>query len=252
MSNPTRSSDATPAFHRRVEVSTRETGSACEARGVVEDDFHHFRVVVRAEAGTVSEAFSHALRHPNSLCPSAGARLAEIVGMPLNESSAAVLEVTDARQQCTHQIDLAGVAVALLARGVRRRRYDATVPDRHDGRTTATLARDGELFFRWDLEGTTILRPYAGRDIGSGFTGFARSLSPDEGEAALVLRRAVYVSAGRSLDLTRAGRTGPVGGCWAWQPERMDQIVRLPTKLDFSGRAQELALGDEAWLAFTD
>ena len=123
------------AMNRRIEIATRPH----EARAVVEDDFHHFRVTLRHADGVVTEALSRALRWPNALCPVAGERLSELVGMPLNASSAAVLGHTDARQQCTHMIDIAGLAVAAAARGIPRRSYAAVVPDRQDGRTHAVL-----------------------------------------------------------------------------------------------------------------
>ncbi|MDB5446991.1 MAG: hypothetical protein JWQ97_2308, partial [Phenylobacterium sp.] len=204
----------------------------------------------------VIEAVSEAPRHPNALCPTAGLRLSEIVGMPLNAASAAVMEVTDARQQCTHQIDLAGLAVAALAQRRPHRIYQVEVPDRVDGRTTATLKRDGELFLQWELQGPKIIapEPYAGRDIGTGFTGFARGLPLDEAEAALVLRRAVFISGGRMIDLDAPGRTtGPMGGCWVWQPERAALATRIVgSTRDFTGRADELARDDQAWLAFAE
>lgn len=245
------------AFHRRVEISTRETDPGLvEGRAVVEDDFHHFRVEVCARDGRVTQTFSEAVRSPNTLCPGAGSRLAELIGMPLNESSAAVMQFTDARQQCTHQIDLAGLAVAALARRRQHRLYEATIPDRIERCTTATLRRDGEVALNWELTGTTITAPvpYAGHGIGSGFAGFTRSLPLEEAEAALVLRRAVFVSQGRSIDLDKLpDNFGPVGGCWAWQPERMGALKRLPdSRRDFTGHAHVLTLDDQRWLRFED
>jgi hypothetical protein len=243
-------------LHRRTEIAAREVSAGVfEARAVVEDDFHHFRVAVRASDGHVTEIWSQALRNPNTLCPSAGIRLSELIGMPLNAASAAVSEVTDARQQCTHQIDLAGLAVAALAQRRPHRVYEGAVPDRIDGRTVATLRRDGLEILQWALDDQTIVSPgpYAGRILGSGFTGFARGLPLEEAEAALVLRRIVFISGGRGVDFSAPGKVGPVGGCWAWQPERMAQAVRLPaSKLDFTGRAEDLVQDDQDWIRFQD
>jgi len=243
-------------LHRRIEITTRVTGpQAAEARAVVEDDFHHFRVTVRQRNGRVSEAFSQAPRQPTTLCAAAGARLIDIIGMPLSAASAAVMAVTDARQQCTHQIDLAGLAVAALATRRPRRVYEAAVPDRVDGRTRASLKRDGEAVLVWDVEGSQILGPgvYAGRGIGAGFTSFARErLSLDEAEAALVLRRAVFISSGRGIDLDAPSRTtGPIGGCWVWQPEQAEGRRRVVgSTLDFTDRPEHLARDDQDWLGF--
>jgi hypothetical protein len=246
------------ALRRRIIVATQPAGDeAGEARAVVEDDFHHFRVVVRQRGGRVFEAFGDGLRTPNALCRSASERLTEIVGMPLSAASAAVHERTDARLQCTHMIDLAGLAVAALAQGWVRRTYDATVPDRVQDRTRASLTRDGRAILAWEMEGARIAAPeaYAGVNIGGGFTRWARErLSLDETEAALVLRRAVFISVGRGVDLDAPGRrTGPMGGCWAWQPERAALATRhVGSTLDFTDRAEALARDDQDWLAFTE
>ena len=132
------------SLRRRVDVASRLDGVGTgEARGAVEDDYHHFKVTLRARDGVVTEALTESPRHPNALCPAAGERLVELVGMRLSEVSAAVMERTDARQQCTHQIDMAGLALAALARGIERRTYEVEVPDRVDDRTHARLWRDG-------------------------------------------------------------------------------------------------------------
>lgn len=246
------------AVHRRIAVVSRPIGEdAAEARAVVEDDFHHFRVTVRRQGQRVSEVFTHALRNPTVLCPAAGERLVEIVGMPLGAASVAVHEQVDARQQCTHMIDLAGLAVAALAQQRPSRIYEAVVPDRVDGRTRATLSRDGVPLLAWDMDAGTITgpAPYAGLAIGTGFTGWVRErLSLDEAEAALVLRRAVFISGGRGVDLDAPGRTtGPMGGCWVWQPERAAAAKRnIGSTQDFTGRADVLLQDDQAWLDFAE
>jgi hypothetical protein len=97
--------------------------------------------------------------------------------------------------------------------------------------------------------------PYAGLAIGTGFTGWVRDrLSLDEAEAALVLRRAVFISGGRGVDLDAPGRTtGPMGGCWVWQPERAASAKRnIGSTQDFTGRAELLTQDDQAWLDFAE
>jgi len=242
----------TGALHRRIEISTRPG----EARGVVEDDFHHFRVVIRHDGAAVTAAFSQAPRHPTVICPAAGDRLTELVGMALDPSSAAALAHTDARQQCTHMIDLAGLTIAVATRGIARRSYHAVVPDRIDGRTTPTLERDGAPVLAWEMNGDVIEAPapFGVRSIGSGFTGWARdALDLDTAEATLVLRRAVFIAAGRgvNLDDRTGGRTGPLGGCWTWQLERADRAERMiGSTVDFTGRDERLTADDADWLAF--
>ena len=260
-------------LHRRVEIATRSLPEgASEARACVEDDFHHFRLWMRARFGMVVNIKTWALRNPTNLCPAAGERVSDLIAMPLNEASAAVNERTDARQQCTHQLDLAGLAVAALARGIPRRTYTADIPDRVNGATTATLRRDGQEILRWDIDGNAITGPppYENVSLGGGFTGFARSLPTiDESEAALVLRRAVFITGGRRENHSdnppvmptpvpgnspgaAQPRTGPMGGCWVWQPQRAPIAIGNDNKLDFTDRPEVLTADDQEWLAFKD
>ncbi len=249
------SSSSSGAFRRRVRVATRgQRGTILEARCAVEDDFHHFRVHLEARGGVLTSVSADARRSPNNLCEAAGHQLKELVGMALDPASAAVLRQTDQFQQCTHQLDLAGLGVAGMALERKARTYDAIVPDRRDGETEATLDVDGRRVLAWQVKDMTILgpAPYAGRSLGAGFTQFTASLDRDEAEAALVLRRAVFVSQGRGVDTDALGQRGPVGGCWAWQPQRIAQLHRIPgSRRDFSDKACGPLADDDAWLDFT-
>ena len=143
--------------------------------------------------------------------------------------------------------------MAAMAIGRPERSYEVTIPDREAGHTIATLHVDGQPMLLWHIMDMTIEGPppYEGRSLRAGFTKFTYSLSRDQAEAALVLRRALFVSQGRGIDIDALGDRGPVGGCWAWQPERIPQLRRLPeNRRDFSISSEE-ALGDDlGWLNF--
>jgi hypothetical protein len=241
-------------FRRRVSIATRsEAAGAIEARCAVEDDFHHFRVVLRACAAVITSIRTDARRSPNSLCQAAGGRLQELVGMAIDPSCASVLNQTDQFQQCTHQLDLAGLGVAAIALNRPLRTYDISIPDRQDGRTIARLDVDGQTMMTWRIDGMTIQgpAPYEGRSMGAGFAQFTRTLSHDEAECALVMRRALFVSQGRGIDIEALGDRGPVGGCWAWQPERIHELRRLPeNRRDLSAHAEAALSDDLDWLNF--
>jgi hypothetical protein len=244
----------TGTFRRRVGIATRKRqDGSLEARCAVEDDYHHFRVLIEARDGRIASASNEALRSPNTLCEAAGHQLDKLIGMKLDPASAAVFGQTDQFQQCTHQFDLAGLGVAALALERPRRIYDAVIPDRQNGRTTATLYADGQPVLVWQVNGMTIEgpAPYEGLSLGAGFTKFTSTLGRDEAEAALVLRRALFVSQGRGTDFAALGNRGPIGGCWAWQPERKDQLRRLPeNRRDLSDSADTILAGDAEWLNF--
>jgi hypothetical protein len=239
------------SLHRTVRVAVGDG----EARAVVEDDFHRFRVTIGHEAGVVTRAEAEAFRFPYSLCPAAGERLTEIVGMAVTPLMADVFRRTDARLQCTHQFDLAALAVAAAARGTARR-YDVEVPDPVDGSTVATLDRDGARVMAWRVEAYAIAAParFDGISLGAGFTDWVTAnLDTDEAEAALVLRRGVFISRGRAMieALDRAPHAMTTGGCWVQQPGRSRTATReIGSARDFTGGAHVLTAADDAWLAF--
>ncbi len=225
-------------------------------RAAVEDDFHHFRVEVRCSDGRVEQVGGDAPRHPYTLCKSATAELARLVGMPLSETAHAVTRFTDATEQCTHLLDLAGLAIAAAARGTGRLQYDIVVPQRpHHGRTHPLLWRDGTLVLEWDVADTVIEAPapYAGIDLRHGMAKWALStLSSQDAEAALVLRRATVISVGRIKNLDAQVHAAPNGSCFAQQPRRAEQALRVVgSTLDFSASAKPLCAADAGWLAST-
>lgn len=241
------------ALIRRIGVVTRPGG---EARAAVEDDFHHFRVVVRHDGARVTGTAWQALRRPWTTCALAGERLSELVGMSLSPRASAVLAHTDQHQQCTHMLDLAGLAIAAAARGIEKRRYEAIVPDRAGAHTDPRLIRDGAEVLRWTLEGSLITAPpsFVGLSLQAGFSKWAdENLNADDAEAALVLRRAVFISGGRGLDLDAVPHAPPRGGCFVQQPERALAGKRvLGSTQDFTNRPNSPLAGDKAWLALEE
>jgi hypothetical protein len=238
------------ALIRRIGVATRPG----EARAAVEDDFHHFRVVIRHDGARVTGTAWQALRRPWTTCALAGERLSELVGMELSPRANAVIAHTDQRQQCTHMFDLAGLAIAATARGIKERRYEAVVPDRFGPRTDPHLVRDGAEVLRWTLEGSLITAPapFAGQSLQAGFSKWAEeNLDADEAEAALVLRRAAFISGGRGVNLDAAPHAPARGGCYVQQPQRAPAAKRMVgSTQDFTDRPDSLLEGDARWLAF--
>jgi len=242
--------DPPPALNRAIALAVHR---GC-VRAALEDDFHHFRVVLRHDGRRIVAATSESLRHPHSLCPAGGERLNQLVGAELAEGLTKVFRLTDPRQQCTHQFDLAALAIAAAARGSSRH-YHARVPDLIDDRTDPQLWRDGESILSWRVQAGVVTFParYSGITLRHGFTDWAaRELEPDEREAAIVLRRAVMIAVGRGMlpQLDRELYPPARGGCWVMQPERNRTARRVFGSVqDFSARSGMLLGGDVAWLA---
>jgi hypothetical protein len=235
--------------HRR---RIRLVGHPGEIHGAVEDDFHHFEVVVQHDGERVTAVDGTARRTPWQSCPLATAQIGALVGQPIGSAIHRRKDLPDALQQCTHVFDLTVLAIAHAARGGTRQ-YDITIPDRigrtrfpelraegiyrppggPDGTTRAELRRDGELVLAWDLDGETFTgpAPYTGltaRTVGRWAT---EHLSDDDAlEAVRVLRRGMLVSGGRVVpmdSLTDSTRNhGAVGACYTLQSERLALTIR--------------------------
>ncbi len=223
-----------------------------EVRAAVEDDYHHFRVRLRHDGQTVTGVESEALRIPWAACAFAHENWSKFVGAPLDDRSSAIADYVEMRLFCTHMFELAGLAMAVAAKGVTRRRYDMSVG--YGGRRDepAQLWRDGEALLSWWTDGQTILgpEPYAGVVVGRGFAGFAKTqLGAEDGEAALVLRRAIIISGGRIMNLDAVVHSHAGGGCYTTQPERAPTAWRVVGSTeDFETRAETLLSTDLAWL----
>lgn len=241
-------------FRRRIIISNKSDDTQTLTRAALEDDFHHFRVEVASSASRVSRIDGKVLRKPYTLCSDAIYQLEALVDMPLAASSHEVMRVADPAEQCTHLLELAGLAIAAAARGTARRQYDIAVPDRIGDRTHPTLARDGEPLLEWNVLGSEIEGParYAGVGIYHGMARWALATLPaEEAEAALVLRRGTSISKGRGMNLDAQVHAEPRGNCFAQQPRRSQQAIRVVgSTLDFVGRPADLCAEDLEWLAF--
>src|SRR5690606_22288144 len=140
-------------FRRRVDIATCEEHGEGEVRAALEDDFHHFRVWAKYQAGALIAVGGEATRYPYTACLQASEPLVHLVGMQLSRVSRAVTRQTDEKHQCTHLLELAGLAIAAAARQSRRRRYDIEIPGRIENRTIARLTRDQDWKLEWSDNG---------------------------------------------------------------------------------------------------
>jgi hypothetical protein len=239
-------------FRRRVGIDATGDASRGEVRACLEDDFHHFRVRITHGDGKVQRVEGWAVRHPYSTCPLAANQLSRLLHAPLNDVAHSVMRITNPSEQCTHLMDLAGLAIAAVARSITRRWYDIAVPRRVAGRTLATLDRDGRRMLTWDLLDTTIVgpAPFQGVSLREGMAAWALAHLPhDEAEAALVLRRCALISLGRVINLDAQVHAEPTGRCFVQQPQRASQGLRMVGSLmDFTAAPTDLCSTDREWL----
>ena len=244
------------SFRRRVGIASTGDRERGEVRASLEDDFHHFRVRLVHAARRIQAIEGVAIRHPYTTCPLAAGQLSRLHNAELTGLAHSVMRMTDASQQCTHLMELSGLAIAAAARSIAQRWFDIEVPRRIEGRTVATLDRDGRRFLSWELRDTTIIGPglYNGVSLREGMAAWALSnLDPDEAEAALILRRCALISLGRAKNLDVQLHAEPTGRCFVQQPERATQGRRIVGSIvDFTAAADELCAADRPWLSFRE
>lgn len=211
-------------FHRRVEL-VADDGTVTAA---IEDYNHHFVVTLAHDGERVTGFAVDAVRAPWSACPGAAGELDELVGSLIGVRPASARP----DRHCTHLVDLACVAVR-FAGSTGRRRYDATITGWDEPVADAVVERDDGLRIQWRVGRSSIEgpEPYAGRSLGAGFTPWVlTTLDADTAEAALILRRAAWMSPSRGMDLddyaVLADSGLPEGVCYASQPER----IRIATR----------------------
>jgi hypothetical protein len=221
-------------YRRRIRLLARDEHRVSAG---LEDDQHYFTVELEHDGESVTTITSRSVRAPWTTCPAAGAQLQTLIGVGLDDRCLVVAGRTQSDQHCTHQLDLATLAVAHAARVTsgrsRSRQYDIAVPfgllggERH----TVTLARDGQDLLAWELEGPTIVAPPPWSEPTGGFARWAdATFDADTAEAAIVLKRACSIGMSRGMDLdafpTLADMPGLSPVCWSMQPERAPVAVR--------------------------
>ena len=226
----------TGVYRRRIHVrATRDYSGT----GELEDDFHHFRVDMGHDGSAVTEIVGSGIRSPWTMCLSAGDPLQMVIGTAL-ATGPATLGALDAKANCTHMFDLAGLLVNQAARGVGERVYDMEVDDPDPGPGPGAgdqhcrLWRDGELLYDWHICGATVLGPpeWIDAPLWQGFIGWAgANLDDDAAEAAVALRRVIAISRGRFGDLDEMETAQPLmdrlsGICHAFQPAHAPLAIR--------------------------
>lgn len=241
-----------PNFRRVIEIRTQGTPQKGVARVSLEDDYHHFRVALSYQNNKISDATGEGLRTPYTTCGAAAGQLSSLIGMPLRNDREAIGNYTNPRLQCSHMFDEAGLAISAAVQGIKRRRYEVEVPRHVDKATHSKLWRDGELIMEWEIKGDTVTGPeqYAGMPLRAGMAQWAQAnLNEEMQEAAFVLRRCSVISLGRLYNLDELVHAHNSGICYAQQPERAEQSLRVKgSTLDFSNKGDQLCAGDQSWL----
>lgn len=240
----------------------RDYGSGCYRRAIrlvptaphcleaaLEDDAHAFALTLQHDGVRVTAIEGRAVRFPLSTCNGAVAPLRALVGALLSGTRPELNAHADPRANCTHLHDLALLAIGHAARAESACRYEICIPDAREGRTLATLERDGVRLLGWEMLEGVIEKPalYAGQAALGGFSSWARdNLEPQELEHALMLQRGCMVARSRRYDMDAGGRQsallhGMHAVCYSYGPGRVEHAYGVPgSRLDFTDAAEEL------------
>ena len=223
MSGP--GSDARFGSYRRA-IRIAADGDTVTAE--MEDDIHHFGISLHHAGGTVSSINGSAWRTPWTICPGALTQLDGLVGERLDY----LLELPAAlrAQQCMHLYDLVLTAIRHAGKSGFGREYRVE-GDYDQSPPLLRLWCDGAQVLEWSAVGGIIR--------GSQFDGIALkdlartfpTLTADEAEAALVLRRATLIAPVRMVNLDdyrAADHISPNAPavCFARQPQRTASAAR--------------------------
>ena len=229
------------SFHRAIRLTTldRETVEA-----ELEDDFHRFGATPRHDGVVVRAVEGRSTRYPWTSCPLASAALEGLQGLAIRSHPADLYRHTDPRLQCTHQFELAGLAASHAARPPGERRYELAVEDYDEEGRRATLRQDGHEVLAWRFNGEVLIEPapLAGTSVASLNSRSMAGLPHEEAEASLLLRRAIWLSRGRWIDIdgvATAAELDPPGACFSYQPGVARQgLRRRGSERDFSAGAR--------------
>jgi len=247
------SADSLPygAFHRRV-VAIPEKG---RVRAAMEDEGHRLEVALTHDGVRVTAIEAITRRVPWTTCPGAVDKVKELVGVPLQRMNKSTGR--DAKEHCTHLFDLVRIAIARAAVNAPVQ-YDVAVPDRIEKETRAEILRDGKFYIAWHLRGNTVTGPdpFTGHKL-HGPPMWPAELDDDTIEAALVMRRAIFVSSVRAPDVAEARNrllpdaalttmikdAGRLGHCFTYQADIFDDAVPHYNWRNYAEHRDELLSG---------
>lgn len=210
----------------------------------MEDPYHAFEARFTHNKHTVTSLSAHWHRLPMSSCSGATDALQSMIGCPLSDDIYTTAKFQDSRIHCTHQFDMLSIALTHAYHEREDRRYDVVVHDSKDGRVNPLLYLNDQIVLSLMLENHHIITSpdhYKRTSLMRGFNSWAREhLSANEREYAFIIQKAMFVAAGRQMDVKAmvgqaAEHSGPpVNSCFGSRQDRYHTATRLENIRDLS------------------
>jgi hypothetical protein len=232
----------------------RLRGSAGCVEAALEDMRHAMICTLFHDGLVVTAVEADFRRYTLQVCPGASEPLKAIVGMPLATSTAAFFANGRARQNCTHMLDLAWLALRHAGRNGLEWLYEIEIPDVVSGPMRGTLRRNGAVVQDWLVDDSVIAAPshLAGQSLAGGFMRWATGqsgLDELEVEECLILHKGFFMVGARRMQLpegplSESFRTAVTGVCYGYGAERIGGAVGL------SGMGRDFSATPERLLRF--
>ena len=142
-------------YRRRI----RLTGGEGHVLAEMEDDPHAMVCRVSHDGARVTAIEVDFRHYPLTTCPGSATPLRELIGLPIDITSAELFAGGRARGNCTHMLDLAWLAMRHAVRDRSERLYAIDIPDERDGVMHAVLERDRPPCLAWRIERGVITTP---------------------------------------------------------------------------------------------
>ncbi|MBA4766117.1 MAG: DUF2889 domain-containing protein [Porphyrobacter sp.] len=174
-------------------------------------------------------------RYTLQTCPGASKPIEALVGMRIDTTTKELFANGRARQNCTHMLDLAWLAMRHAGRGDVEWIYDVEIPDAVSGPLHGTLNRNGSIVQNWQVDDHLIKAPVhlAGQSVGGGLSRWlidTSGLSELEIEECLILAKGFFMVGARRFKmaegpLSQSYREAVTGVCYGYAAERIDIAV---------------------------
>lgn len=229
----------------------RLSGSPGRVDAALEDMRHAMTCTVQHDGAVVTAVTAGFHRYTLQLCPGASRPLQALVGLAIDMPVQAFFANARPRQNCTHMLDLAWLAMRHAARGAAEWIYTIDIPDVVSGPMRGTLCRNGLVVQDWQVDDTVIVSPpaLAGQSISGGLFRWLTSesgLSDLAIEECLILHKGFFMVGARRFampegQLPEGYRKAVTGVCYGYAAERIDTAVGLEGMgRDFSATPEKL------------